>query len=137
MVNDIQITLLTSEEYNKYRNIIPVINDWWWCKDACPGYHRFVRCVCSDGALNNNNCNINYGVRPVLKLNLSNLKSLNPGDYIQIGSKGFTILSWDEFRLIALCDEFIATRRFDPDNSDWERSELKEWLETEGLKLIF
>lgn len=138
MANNIQITLLTLEEYNNFKNIIPLINsDWWWLKDTYPGYSRSVHCVGSRGTLNDFDCNNDGGVRPVLKMNLSNLKSLNSGDKIRIGSKSFTILSWDEFELVALCDEFIATRMFDPGSNEWETSELKQWLKNEGLKLIF
>ena len=137
MTNNIRITLLSLEEYTKYKDIIPLINDdWWWLKDDLFESDRAVLCISDFGVLCND-CVYDNGVRPVLKTNLSNLNSLNPGNHIRIGSKSFTILSWDEFELVALCDELIATRQFDPDNNEWETSELKQWLETEGLKLIF
>ena len=137
MTNNIEITLLTKEEYVKYKNIIPLIDSGWWLKDACPDSHCAVHCVDRYGVPDSYSCYYSNGVRPVLKMNVANLKSLNPGDKIRIGSKSFTVLSWDEFELIALCDTFIDKRYFDSNGNEWEKSELKEWLETEGLKLIF
>lgn len=139
MFNNIQITLLTSAEYEKHKSIIPLINsDWWWLKDVYHKYRGSVHCVNDNGALDYYyRCYYFSGVRPVLKMDLANIKSLHPGEHIRIGSKSFTILSWEADELVALCDEFIDTRRFNADSNEWETSELKQWLETEGLKLIF
>ena len=138
MTNDIQITLLTSEEYEQYKDIIPLIDsDWWWLKDAYPRSSYVLHCVNHEGSGDITGCGGNGGVRPALHINLTNQKSLNLGDHIRIGSKSFTVLSWENEELFALCDECIAIRRFASLNNDWESSELKQWLETEGIKLIF
>lgn len=138
MLNNIEITLLTSEEYTKYKHIIPLIqDDWWWLNESVPDFEPIVCCVCYDGTLCGCFCDSQYGVRPVLKMNIPNHKSLHAGHKIQLGSKMFTILVWNDSELIALCDEFIAIRKFDSNSNEWETSELKQWLKTEGLKLIF
>ena len=139
MANNIEITLLSSEEYQRYKKYIPPIDsNVWWLRDACPGYDSAACCASNTspyivGGIHNET----IGVRPVLQINIENNKALQPGDKIRIGSKNFTIIWWDGDGLFALCDECIATRRFDTDSNKWETSELKEWLETEGIKLIF
>ena len=131
-----EITLLSLEEYTKYKDIIPLIKDpWWWLKDS--DIEALVHGVCDDGSLCGSICNFNSGVRPALKIHLSNSKNLKSGDKIRLGSKDFTVLSWEESELFALCDEFIAIRKFDSCTNEWKSSELKQWLETEGVKLIF
>ena len=138
MFKDITITLLTSEEYSKFESIIPRVTfDWWWLKDAYPADNHAVRCVDEDGALLYIDCNIVNGVRPALRMPLSNHLSLKPGDKLRIGSKSFTILSWEKDNVFALCDEIIIVLRFDPIDNEWDCSEIKEWLETDGLRLIF
>lgn len=136
-MDNIQITLLTYEEYKTYKDIVPLVNNYWWLHT--PFNSALVRIVDPDGNISPCGQAINYysGVRPVLRMKLSNSKSLCPGDTIRIGSKNFTVLSWNENELVALCDEIIAVRKFDSKNGNWETSELKVWLETEGLKLIF
>ena len=135
-MTDIQITLLTSTEYYTYKSVIPLIEKTWWL--CSPGEDSFdADLVTSAGYITCSWVVLDFGVRPVLHMNLPNAKSLNSGDKIRIGSKSFTILSWERTKLIALCDEVIAERRFDTRNNDWETSELKQWLETKGLKLIF
>lgn len=65
-----KIGLLTSDMYRKYNRIIEKypVNDWWWLSTpwSTPhrGVHCSVRCVCRDGALNDNFCFDDFGVRP-------------------------------------------------------------------------
>ena len=136
MTNDVEITLLTEKEYKKYKNIIPVIESTWWLRSM----HDYAANISSDGS-----CAYNtsygvaypYGIRPALHMKLANPKHLVSGDHIRIGSKTFTVLSWKRSNLFAFCNEVIEKRRFDTESYEWESSELKAWLETEGLKLIF
>ena len=131
-----EITLLSEEEYNKFKNVIPMIEEYWWLRT--PGHH-----LNASKGINNSGCaNFTYyvyntlGVRPVIKILLPNTKTLSPGDKLKVGNNDFTILSLGECEVVALCDEVIARRRFDPDNNNWEESELKRWLETEYIKEI-
>lgn len=137
MINDIKITLLTDEEYRQYKKIIPFIEQSWWLRS--PGINSInANYVDWNGILYDSRyVNDPLEIRPALRMQLSNPKSLGPGDHIRIGSKSFIVLSWEENELFALCDEMIASRRFDPYNNEWKSSELRQWLETEGLKLIF
>ena len=138
------ITLLSIEEHRKYKPIIPLIEDWWWLRS--PGYYQnyvaFVDIfgdVCEYG----NGVYIDNAVRPALKLNLEISDTLfwyKPekliGTKIEYGNYRWTVLDTSLGELYVLCDSIIARRRFDPESNNWATSELKQWLETEGLKLI-
>lgn len=59
------ISLITCEEYRKFRKLIPNADDWWWTATADSlVYKSFVRIVNSSGSLNNNFASYGrYGVR--------------------------------------------------------------------------
>ena len=61
------ISLISCEEYRKFRKLIPNADDWWWTLtgDSLVCSH-IVRIVYSNGTLNlYNACDGNYGVRPL------------------------------------------------------------------------
>lgn len=65
-----KVSLLTVDEYRKYRNLIPNTKDYWWWlvspwSTPCNDYKRAVAVVSSAGLICNNHCDINRGVRPV------------------------------------------------------------------------
>lgn len=65
-----KVSLLTVDEYRKYRSLIPNTKDYWWWlvspwSTPCNDYKRTVTVVSSAGDVDGSNC-INYrGVRPV------------------------------------------------------------------------
>lgn len=65
-----KVSLLTVDEYRKYRSLIPNTEDYWWWlvspwSTPCNDYERAVAVVSSAGYFNYSHCiNIN-GVRPV------------------------------------------------------------------------
>ena len=66
-----KVSLLTVDEYRKYRSLIPNTEDYWWWlvspwSTPCNDYERAVAVVSSAGNFSNVSCfNGNYGVRPV------------------------------------------------------------------------
>lgn len=65
-----KVSLLTVDEYRKYRNLIPNTKDYrWWLvspwSTPCNDYKRAVSLVSSAGNFLNCRCYINGGVRPV------------------------------------------------------------------------
>lgn len=67
-----KVSLLTVDEYRKYRNLIPNTKDYWWWlvspwSTPCNDYKRAVAVVSSAGFINYNYCDCyDYsGVRPV------------------------------------------------------------------------
>lgn len=63
------VSLLTVDEYRKYRKLIPNTGDWWWLvtpwSTPCNEYSKTVTVVSPSGFIGNINCRRNYGVRPV------------------------------------------------------------------------
>ena len=63
------VSILTADEYKKYRSLLPNTGEWWWLctpwSTKSNGYESSVAVVAPDGNISNNNCNRNFGVRPV------------------------------------------------------------------------
>lgn len=137
MTDFIVITLLTKKEYFRYKHIISLAGESWWLRspdDCCSVY----RVSGIGGQVYSNGCINDYsGVRPALYMSLVNQKSLKSGDNIRIGSRNFIVLSWEKDKLLALCDKCIDKQIFDAHSNQWSTSQLKQWLNTDGLKLIF
>lgn len=64
------ISLITCEEYRKFRKLIPNADDWWWTATADSlAYNSLVRIVNSNGTLSYDFAyNGSYGVRPLCLL---------------------------------------------------------------------
>ena len=65
-----KVSLLTVDEYRKYRSLIPNTNDdWWWLispwSTPCNDYDVSVTVVSSSGDVDHYNCGSSRGVRPV------------------------------------------------------------------------
>lgn len=65
-----KVSLLTVDEYRKYRSLIPNTKDYWWWlvspwSTPCNDYERTVTVVSSSGVINYYNCDYYGGVRPV------------------------------------------------------------------------
>lgn len=65
-----KVSLLTVDEYRKYRSLIPNTEDYWWWlvspwSTPCNDYKRTVAVVSSAGHVSNHFCNLSFGVRPV------------------------------------------------------------------------
>lgn len=62
------ISLLTVDEYRKYRSLIPNEGNWWWLitpwSTPCNDYEYSVTVVASSGSIDSGNYNGDYGVRP-------------------------------------------------------------------------
>ena len=65
-----KVSLLTVDEYRKYRSLIPNTEDYWWWlvspwSTPCNNYNRAVTVVSSAGNVDCSGCGDNDGVRPV------------------------------------------------------------------------
>lgn len=62
------VSLLTVDEYRKYRRLIPNDKKWWWLitpwSTPCNDYEYPVTVVASSGVINGGSCNPISGVRP-------------------------------------------------------------------------
>lgn len=72
------VTLLSCDQYRKYRKFMPKYDDWVWTLTPCScsvGYTSLVRIIFSSGELNYNHANSTYGVAPACLFNLNYLSS--------------------------------------------------------------
>lgn len=133
-IDIIGITLLSIEEYNKYRDLIPVHDSYWWLRSPNPFLLLAVYGVRSyDNEVDNKIlvADEDIGISPALKI--SNLESsdLKIGNKFMFGGKIFTIISDD----YAQCDEIIGKGVFrkdweilDRDANDYEVSDVKKYI---------
>lgn len=65
---DDKVSLLTVDEYRKYRKFIPNTDDWFWLisplSTPCNGFKNSVAVVAPSGNLNGGSCRGSLGVRP-------------------------------------------------------------------------
>ena len=66
--NDDAVSLLTVDEYRKYRKLIPNTDDWWWLitpwSTPCNNYESAVAVVSPSGCIRDRSCDTLRGVRP-------------------------------------------------------------------------
>ena len=123
-------TLLSVEEYEKYRKMIPPVKEDWWLRSQ--GYYdtsaAFVHGVnglvlsCGDLVLRR------FGVRPALRI--LNPESLMPGDKFAFGGQTFTYLGEG----LAICDDIVKKCAFRKDwgaldANNYEKSDVKAYVE--------
>ena len=114
--------LLSIEEYEKYKEIIPKCKTCWWLRT--PGYYsNYASCVLYNGNVNYNGNNVNYyynGVRPALKSEI--FKEV--GKKYSVGTFSFTCI--DENLGIATVP--ISFNMFDDESNNYEKSYIRKWL---------
>ena len=70
------VSLISVDEYRKYRKLLPNTGKWWWTltpdSTACNNDDTFVRVVSPSGNFSVDGCNYSFGVRPfcILKSNI-------------------------------------------------------------------
>ena len=139
-----EITLLSEDEYIKYRPLIPNIRNWWWLKSRNPRYDEGVRAVENTGYLTDIYCHVSYGgVRPFCLFKFESTDFVfwyKPdklvGTKIQCGKYTWTILDIEGEKVYALCDEIIIDHCFDKFTNVWENSALKRYLEVEVVNFL-
>lgn len=64
-----KVSILSVDEYRKYRKYLPNTNNWWWLispwSTPCNGYERQVTVVSPSGSIGNYDYYFGNGVRPV------------------------------------------------------------------------
>lgn len=130
-------TLLSVEEYNKHRNIIPLIEKEWWLRSSRDCFYN--ACIVDhDGNVNDYYYvdDTYIGVRPALLI--SNPESVyQKGSEISRGKRKWTVLQSDNKICYALCTEIVAYRQFDAKTNIFEHSDIKQWLDKMLPHLVF
>lgn len=118
-----EITLLTVEEYERYKPKIQTIYDFWWLRSH--GYYQnYAALVKTDGHIHGYGDCIEdpHAVRPALRSEIIDLPIVER--FIALGNR-WTVIDTG----LAISNESVAHRRFDCESNDWETSELRAWLE--------
>lgn len=121
-----ELFLLSIEEYEKYKGVIPIVNSWWWLRS--PGYLSYLA-ACFDYNYSvftyGYYVHSTHGIRPALKVSKSEIENLQIGDrkiYYD-----FPFIKIDDDLLIA--EVPIAFDKFDDKSNDYEKSYVKRFLE--------
>lgn len=76
-----KISLLTVDEYRKYRKLLPNMPKWWWLitpwSAPVNDYNSTLTVVSPSGRIGGNGCYCSYGVRPVCIFSSSIFESEN------------------------------------------------------------
>ena len=131
------VTLLSAEEYEKYKALIPLVQEWWWLRSPHANTSVLAGLVDLDGWVNNNRVDSAYGgTRPALILNSSS-SNLAPGDVFEVHGQRWTVLGDG----LAICNAIIEKGPFRQDwkakdANDFEASDIKrrleDWWEMKG-----
>lgn len=78
------VSLISVDEYRKYRKFLPNRGKWWWTltpdSTACNNDDTFVRVVSPSGNINDYDCYSSSGVRPVCIFSSSIFESCEEDD---------------------------------------------------------
>lgn len=124
------VFLLSANEWEEAKKVIgvPVKQEkCWWLRS--PGSNSYCAAdVCYDGSINYYGDNVDDTggcVRPAFRIFHLWYK---PGDKIMVENKTVcTVISEG----VALADKAVCSHRFDPDNNDWETSELQAFINSD------
>lgn len=121
-------TLLTADEAEQLLTAKDrACKSWWWLRSPGDGWY-YAAVVTDFGsvlAYGRGVNDVSVGVRPALRI--ANLASINLkiGDEFDIGGRRFRIIS----NYLALCNSIVGYSRFDAKNNDYERSEIKAFVD--------
>ncbi len=119
-----EITLLSAEEYEKYKDNVPPINCSWWLRSPGINSNRASH-VDSGGSVDDDGLYVdrsNGAVRPALKM--SDGRKYEIGKRVILYNFPWIIID----KGLAIAEVPIAFRRFDNESNDYENSEIKKFL---------
>lgn len=133
-----EITLLSKDDYLKFKDNIPSVNFWWWLRSS--GDYGFdAYCVDYGGGIGgygNLVFNSDGSVRPALRLN-PEFSNLQIKDRFEFGGKSWTVIGEE----IALSDEAFCRMAFRRkyweayDANNYATSDIKKYLDN-WLELV-
>lgn len=121
-----EITLLSEEEYDRNRDIIPSVNGMWWLR-SCGALNGFgADAVDGFGEVDNEIPGIRLGVRPVLLISIYEPSNPKPGDKFELAGHTWTVIRGR----MMLCDSIVSDEvMFTTDGkTEYEQSNIKKWL---------
>lgn len=125
-IEEDQIFLLSIEEYNKYKHVIPCINCWWWLRSPHNDSNDVIGVYNADITCRGVYIGNDYGaVRPAIRYNDHLITS-------PIGSRftwnGVTWVIIDAEKGIAIAEMPIGFEKFDDKSNNYATSYIRRWL---------
>lgn len=122
-----EITLLTSNEYERLRPYINDLECTWWLKDEGEDGDQYCVSFLDADVTDVPSRDSERYVRPALRL--TDIQNNKPGDKIAVFAYTWTVLEIIDGVTLAICDQIVTRRVFDKTKQSWDASELKQWLE--------
>lgn len=120
-------TLLSTDEAEALPLRLRQYKSWWWLRSSIP-YSDLAACVNYDGSVD---CFASYidddgsDIRPALQIKNFENSNLEIGDILKFENKEFEIIS----DTLAFCTTDIGKHRFDTDHNNYEKSEVKKYVD--------
>lgn len=126
-----EITLLTIEQAERLPRELRAREYWWWLRS--PGYFQDdAACVSGGGSvyyLGDDVNDVGVCVRPAFVIPGLDSKIY---DKVHVGECVCTVVDKD----LVLADDVVCYHRFDTDSNDWDKSELKAFIESNEFAKI-
>lgn len=126
-----EVTLLSAEEYEAYKEYIKPISNWWWLRT--PAQYSFGALVVFPiSGVDRSGLDVYTGdvsVRPALRVNLES--KLKTGEKVEIAGHAWTAISTE----LLLCDQEIGKYSFRwnrsvDDANNFQNSDIRKYLNT-------
>lgn len=148
--NDVKATLLSLSEYNQYKDIIPRMHAYtdchvWWLRPSVgdsldsDSTNSVYACPREEDYLIKTGIKTENYIRPLFCISTPDASLYEAGDKVYIAGLKYdcTVLKSDKHDTVyALYDASIGCRCFDQESNDWERSEIKVYLDNFLEKLM-
>lgn len=124
-----KLFLLSTEEYENYKRVIPECRIAWWLRSLGHNDKSVLSVYDSkyDSIYDLGICNTNIGIRPALKIDTLDYKV---GEIIVYKKFPYTVIDKD----LCIATVPIAFNRFDGESNDYETSEVRKFLLKESEK---
>lgn len=119
-------TILSVEEYNRYRPYIPPVDDYWWLRTPHFAGKNMANCVDPKGNRRSTWVGEMAKVRPVMKFDAP-LNSLEVGDTLILGSGGCGYEMTYLKDGLAISNEARFTMCFRSRSRNWEADDANEY----------
>jgi hypothetical protein len=126
-----EINLLTIEEFEKYKDLIPALRihgvaQHYWLRPTNDAERPFW-IADSEHSLDWNFPSSYEYIRPSLRISENNTTT-KIGDKIHLFGESWTVLDSNNDEMLVLCDDYIAYRDMTDYTSNWDFCDLKKWL---------
>lgn len=120
-----KIFLLSKEEYERYKNVIPPIKTWWWLRSPDAYDSESAGDVDRDGWVHRSDVDDYDGARPALRIDNLESSNLKLGQRIMLYDFPWVVIDVEE--PLAIAEVPIGFHRFDSESNDYETSEIRQY----------